>query len=151
MAVASITSEQARARVAAARAKVSKAKKGESFFEGIVNTLEGPLGPETKPEKELNYVGKVLGSPQQAFEAPYEAYKEVEGGVKTVVKGAEAAASASESVEGFLGKLSDINTWTRIGKILAGALLILFGLYLFAKAVSPAAVSTTVKVAKGIR
>lgn len=157
MAIASTNSEQSRARIAAARAKVSKAKKGgggllsEGLWPEVLHTLEGPLGPETGVEHEINEAGKVLGSPIEALEEPVKAGKAAAKATKTAAKAAETAAKASETLEEFLGKLGSVETWIRIGKVLAGALLILFGLYLFAKAVSPAAVSAPAKIVKGIR
>lgn len=92
--------------------------------------------------EELENIG---GVPGKAAEAGGELLVEgaehlpVVGGVikdaKSAAKTAEETGKALGNIAGDIGKLTEVKTWIRIGKVLAGAIIVIFGLWLLAKAV----------------
>lgn len=64
--------------------------------------------------------------------------------------GAEKAAEAVTGWAGELGELLSPAGLLRIGKVIAGALVIIFGFYLLAKAIAPGAVSKAKGLAMGV-
>jgi hypothetical protein len=55
---------------------------------------------------------------------------------KTAVETTAKVATGAKSVGEFIEDLTQLSTWLRIGKILAAAALLIFALYLFARAIS---------------
>jgi hypothetical protein len=132
----------------------------EEFGKGVEDAAEGALpgvfstlkGEEPKLVQELPGVqqGEELASTElkaAGLPGPKEASKDVRKGAQ---EAADKAVPGLQSVEKFLGKLSLTETWLRIGKVLAGGILIIFALYLIAKIISPNTVSTISKTAVGV-
>ncbi len=131
-------------------------KKKLKTLQGGESALAESIAPASRKEREefsalkeieqhpteagLEHVVKGLIEKHAAQPNPLEkATSEIPG-----VHQIEQAGEAAESTAKFLGKLTEVKTWERIGKILIGVAIVFFGLFLFAKAIGA-------KVPKGKR
>lgn len=118
------------------RRKVTPAKT-QSFLEFL-----DPFSSNLEPPKEvIPLPGEPARKAADTIEkAPGEALEKVPG-----VKAVKEAEVAAVSTAHFLGELSELKTWVRIGKVLLGGILILLGLWMLLKAMTnPAAALSTV-------
>lgn len=77
----------------------------------------------------------------------------VGGAVKTAksaVNTAQETGQALTKVAGDIGKLTEVKTWERIGKVLGGALIVLLGLWLLVRAISPSAAPSPTKALRSV-
>lgn len=64
-----------------------------------------------------------------------------EKGGETIAKHAKEIESSTKAIGKLVLKLDELKTWVRVGKVIGGALIIIFALWLLLKAISPDAAS----------
>lgn len=139
-------------RVQAAKAKVTHHKKGLSTIEKIAGVVPGVTPLEKLAKGETPNLYQLLPA-QQELESlgPVGELAEEAGGVVEkgaehlplvggIIKTAKEAEKSAKSLSEFLGEISKVSTWERVGKVIAGVLLIAFALYMFVKVATPSGV-----------
>jgi hypothetical protein len=126
---------------------------GKGIDDVLKEGIEGPLDVPLNAIKELTKgnIGGALATPLttpiKGIEHGIEAVGELGSPVKAVENAVTAPVKTAENIGSTLSKLTEPSTWIRIGKVIAGAILIGIGLWIFAKAIAPGTTSAVSKAA----
>lgn len=119
--------------------RVTRAKSsgGSGFFSIITKEAEefGAGLLEPSPTSEVKPIEKAYGEANKETGRQLEEHVPGAKTVKHVADVTEAGVEAAGHIAGDIGKLTEVKTWIRIGKVLAGAIIVIFGLWLLAKAI----------------
>lgn len=139
--------------------KIVHPKKGNGVL-GEVEKVGRTLaeGPELFVIKRTPGIGSVLKAGEQAAgvvgNLPQEVGLPGVNAAENLQKDIEAPGNVVKQVESVgeaLHTVTSRQTWIRVGKVIAGALVIMFGLYLVLKAISPDAAALPIRAAKAVR